>query len=177
VPPLWPWILAGLWLAMVLAVLLTGAGLWLYRRWQNRAVSATLGLAPVIDTRPPEVIAHAELDRIESLALPAQQRIKEHYILVSNCMRQYVEGRYQIPALEQTSGELRAAFRRAGIPMREMNAFMRLFSESDLVKFARYVPAANEIDRLINKARIIIDATIPVPEMETPSESEMEVTA
>lgn len=177
VPPLWPWILIGLWLAMMLAVLLTAVGLWLYRRLQKRSTLVESGLVPVIDTRPPEVIAHAELDRIESLNLPAQQRIKEHYILVSDCLRQYIEGRYQIPALEQTTGELRIAFRGVDISMREMSAFMRLFTESDLVKFARYIPQPDEVGGLIKKARLIVDATTPIPEYESSVELEMEVTA
>ncbi|MBN1995044.1 MAG: hypothetical protein JW953_20280 [Anaerolineae bacterium] len=166
VPPLWPWILAGLWVAMLLAVLLTAGGMWLYRRWQRRSVPVELGRPiPVIDLRPPEVIAHEELDRIEALNLPAQQRIKEHYILVANCLRRYIEGRYQIPALEQTTGELRFAFQRVNTPMREVSVFMRLLFESDLVKFARYLPDPDEVNGLINKARVIVDAT--TPEMKT----------
>jgi hypothetical protein len=177
VPPLWPWVLAGLWLATVLAVLLTLAGWWFYRRWQRRAVPAELAAAPTIDTRPPEVIAHTELDRIEALDLPAQHRIKEHYILVAACLRHYIEGRYEIPAPEQTTGELRDAFRKSEIPMRNVSGFMSLLAESDLVKFARYIPQPADIYGLINKARAIVDATTPEPEPELmPSNLEMEAT-
>lgn len=169
VPPVWPWILAGLWLAMMLAVLLTVAGLWLYRRWQNRPVPAELAPVPFVDTRPPEVIAHAELDRIEALDLPAQQRVKEHYILVSNCLRRYIEGRYEIPALEQTTAEVRTALREAELPMQEVRSFIGILIESDLVKFARYVPGVDEVYGLINSARAIIDDTTPEPETDIPS--------
>jgi hypothetical protein len=177
VPPIWPWVLAGLWLAMALAVLLTAAGLWLYRRWQERPAPAELIPAPFIDTRPPEVIAHAELDRIAALNLPAQHRIKQHYILVAACLRRYIEGRYQIPALEQTTGELRTTFRKSEASMKDVSGFMSLLTESDLVKFARYIPQLDDVNRLIGKARSIVDATTPEPEMElTPSTPEAEVT-
>jgi hypothetical protein len=177
VPPLWPWVLAGLWLATVLAVLLTLAGWWFYRRWQRRAVPAESAPAPIIDTRPPEVIAHAELDRIEALNLPAQHRIKEHYILVADCLRHYIEGCYEIPAPEQTTGELRNAFKKSEAPASDVTGFMRLLTESDLVKFARYIPQPADIYGLINKARAIVDATTPQPESKTiPSSLEMEVT-
>ena len=176
-PPLWPWVLAGLWLATVLAVLLTLAGWWFYRRWQRRAVPAESAPVPIIDTRPPEVIAHAELDRIEALNLPAQHRIKEHYILVADCLRHYIEGRYEIPALEQTTGELRDAFKKSEVPASDVTGFMSLLTESDLVKFARYIPQPADIYGLINKARAIVDATTPKPEFKTiPSSLEMEVT-
>ncbi|MBN1219820.1 MAG: hypothetical protein JXM69_12900 [Anaerolineae bacterium] len=168
VPPMWPWILGGVWLAMVLAVLLTAAGLWVYQRWQNRPIPG-LVTVPFIDTRPPEVIAHAELNRIEALDLPARQQIKEHYILVSDCLRRYIEGRYHLPALEQTTGELRAAFSETEVPLRDVSAFMRLFSQSDLVKFARYLPQADEVYQLIDRARIIVAATTPEPDSEVAS--------
>lgn len=163
VPPIWPWVLAGLWLAMALALLLTAGGLWLYRRWLKRP-AVELAAVPFIDLRPPEVIAHAELDRIEALNLPAQHRIKEHYSLVTDCLRRYIESRYRIPALEQTTGEVRTAFRMASLPVKDVNSFMTIFIESDLVKFARYRPQSDEVNSLIYKARVVVDATTPQPE-------------
>lgn len=161
-PPLWPWVVGGLLLTMVLTGLMVGIGLILYHRRQKGLLVPQM-VAPVIDTRPPHVIAHAELDRIEALNLPAQNQVKEHYSLVDACLRRYIEGRYQIPAMEQTSGEIRFAFKQAGIPTRAVNSFMAIFFESDLVKFARYVPPVEEVSHLIGKARAIVDTTTPRP--------------
>ena len=162
VPPLWPWVVGGLLLTMLLTGLLVGLGLIYYHRRQKRVLVPEM-VAPVIDTRPPHVIAHAELDRIEALNLPAQNQVKEHYSLVDACLRRYIEGRYQIPALEQTSGEIRFAFKQAGVPTRAVNSFMAIFFESDLVKFARYVPPMEEVVHLIGRARAVVDTTTPRP--------------
>lgn len=165
VPPLWPWLLGGLWLVGLLATVLAGASFWAYRRWFRRPAPGVA--APLfVDPRPPEVIARAELDRIEALDLPARNRIKEHYSLVADCLRRYIEGRYGLPALERTTGELRQAFRGAATPAprQRVNAFLDLFTESDLVKFARYIPPREAISRLIPGARRIIDETTPPPE-------------
>ncbi len=162
VPPLWPWVVGGLLLTMLLTGLLVGIGMILYHRRQKHLLVPEM-VAPVIDTRPPHVIAHAELDRIEALNLPAHNQVKEHFSLVDACLRRYIEGRYQIPALEQTSGEIRFAFKHAGIPTRAVNSFMTIFFESDLVKFARYVPPAEEVAHLIGKARAVVDITTPRP--------------
>jgi hypothetical protein len=169
-PPLWPWLVGGSLLAMLLSGLLFGAALWYYHYRRIRPLPAAIS-APVIDTRPPEVIAHAELDRIEALDLPAQNKIKEHYSLVTNCLRVYIEQRYHIPALEQTTAELRAAFRQSTVPMRDVAAFMSLFSEGDFVKFARYQPQLTEVYSLIGRARVIVDATTPAPTPAEPVES------
>ncbi|GAB4430446.1 MAG: BatD family protein [Anaerolineae bacterium] len=159
-PPLWPWIVAGVLLSILVLGLLAGLILWLYDRRRKRAV---LELAPVpfMDTRPPEIIALAELDRIEALNLPAHQQIKQHYSLVDLCLRRYIEGRYQIPALEQTSVELRSAFRRSPARAEDAVEFMDIFAESDLVKFARYVPHADNVRDLVNRARKVVQITTP----------------
>ena len=74
-------------------------------------------------------------------------------------------GRYNLPALEQTTGELRTAFRKSTVPMRDVAGFMSIFSESDLVKFARYQPQLDDVYSLVNRARTAVDATTPAPEV------------
>ena len=176
-PPLWPWIVLGLLLSTLLVGTLVGAGLWAYHRRQQRALISELPL-PVIDTRPPEVIAYAELNRIRALDLPAKNQLKEHYSLVTNCLRQYIEGRYQISALEQTTTELRDAFARSLIPTENVRGFVNLFVEGDLVKFARFRPHIGEAYGLINKAQAMVEVTTPQPEpADARPEPEREVVA
>lgn len=163
VPPVWPLIVAGFLLVITLAGLLVGAGLWLYRR-RTQQVSMPIPLMPAVDNRPPEVIAYSELDRIEALNLPAKNQFKEHYTLVTDCLRRYVEGRYQIPALERTTSEMRTSFALASTPAEHVRDFLNVFMESDLVKFARYRPGAHQAYELIPTARTIVDATTPIPE-------------
>ncbi len=178
-PPLWPWVLAGLLLTMFLGGGLAGTGLWLYHRWKLQTGVSDLPL-PVIDLRPPEAVAYAELDRIESLNLPAKKQFKEHYSLVTDCLRRYIEGRYQIPALERTTGELRTAFAKSLTPVVAVRDFLNVFMESDLVKFARFQPYSQDAYNIIDKARLIVEATTPEPEpVDEPAEldAEMEATA
>jgi hypothetical protein len=175
-PPIWPWVVATILLSIFVLGLLAGLGLWLYDRWRRRA-RLELAPVPIVDTRPPEVIALTELDRIEGLSLPARNEIKEHYSLVDVCLRRYIEGRYQIPALEQTSAELHAAFRKSAIRAEDAAEFMDIFSESDLVKFARYVPHVDNVNNLVNRARQLVHTTTPkvVEVPEEPAALEAEV--
>jgi hypothetical protein len=179
VPPIWPLVLAGLAAGLLVIGAAVGGGLWLYHRWRRQELMPELPL-PMIDARPPEVIAYAELERIETLNLPANAQFKEHYSLVADCLRRYIEGRYQIPALDRTTTELREAFRTAPAPADGIRAFINLFKESDLVKFARFHPSLEEAYTLINRAREIVRITTPlfepVVEMSEPiSEPEVEV--
>jgi hypothetical protein len=173
IPPIWPWLVAGLVAMMLLLGLLVGAALWFYDRYRRR-VRPELAPALVVDTRSPEEIAYAELDRIETLNLPARHQIKEHFSLVDLCLRRYIEGRYQIPALEQTRFELQSAFHRAAVLAEDKAEFMAILGESDLVKFARYLPHADNVAGLIQRARTLVRITTPVPAVEksTPPEAE-----
>lgn len=177
VPPVWPWIVAGFILVLVLVGLLIGAGLWIYHR-RKQQVSMPVPLVPAVDNRPPEVIAYSELDRIEALNLPAKDQFKEHYTLVTDCLRRYIEGRYEIPALERTTSEIRDSFAVSPTPAERVRDFMKVFMESDLVKFARLRPNTHQAYELIPKARTIVDATTPIPEpLDDTLETEPEVVA
>ena len=167
-PPVWPLVLGGLALSLVLAAILYFVGRWAYNRWWPKPQVAEVPEPVFVDTRPPEVIAYTELDRIESLNLPAQDQYKEQYSLVSDCLRQYIEDRYEIPALEQTTSEIQVAFGKSDVPSRFVRDFISLFITSDLVKFARFKPNVNDAYGIVAKARGIVDETTPDPALETP---------
>jgi hypothetical protein len=156
-------------LSLVLGAVV-GTGLWLYHRRKRKEMLLDLPPGPVIDPRPPEVIAYAELDRIAALDLPAQNQFKEHYSLVTDCLRRYIEGRYQIPALEQTTSELRTAFSVALIPSETVRKFLNVFTEGDLVKFARYRPQTHDAYALLDRGRSLIRTTTPTPAPEETKE-------
>ena len=162
VPPIWPLLLASLMLAVLIIGVFAGGGLWLYHRWQHRQMEAEMPL-PVIDTRPPEVIAYEELNRIETLDLPAASQFKDHYSLVTECLRRYIEGRYRITALEQTTNEIEASFSRSTVPAAIVRDFLGLFRDSDLVKFARFQPHVDDAYELTDQARVLVKETTPLP--------------
>jgi hypothetical protein len=153
-PPIWPWILGGLLLVLVLGIVS-----WvLLTRWQRRAPPTNAQL-PSADRRPPHVIAYGELARIASLNLPSRGKVKYHYTLVADCMRTYVEGRYHIPAMDQTTEELVSAFRAVRVERTHSALFRELLTEADLVKFAKLRPPNDRVDAVLARAEHIVDIT------------------
>ena len=154
----WSWLLwaglAGLALALALLALL-----WFMARRRKRA-EATVPTA-VVDLRPPEEIAYEELERIAGLKLVEQGRFKEHYTLTADCLRRYAEGIYGIPAMDRTTAEFHAALRRARVDGQQVSLFKDFLAESDLVKFAKYVPPVEEAQETLPRARHIVDVTKP----------------
>ena len=147
VPAIWPWAAGG---AATLGLLAVAGGLLWRRKFM---VDATLPPQPQI---PPAEVALAELDRIEALKLPAQDRFEEHYVLVSACLRRYLEGRFGIPALDLTTRQIKdlmSARRARGVDLR---GFGHILDDSDLVKFARFLPVEDDAMSVIQQSRDLI---------------------
>ena len=173
-PPVWPWVAAGLALVALLA--------WLGRRFTRRLRrplrrSPQAVPPPPIDPRPPHEIALAELARIEALDLPGQGRHKEYYTLVGDCLRRYLQGMYHIPAMDMTTAEIKQALRHAPLPPEHARRFTALLSDADLVKFARLVPPLEEARALIPRAREAIHLTRPIVLPASPAKAMTEAAA
>ena len=147
VPAVWPWAAGG---AATLGLLAVAGGYL----WRRRSMGDdTLPPQPQI---PPAEVALAELDRIEALNLPSQDRSEEHYILVSACLRRYIEGRFGIPAFDLTTRQIKdmmSTRRSRGVDLR---GFGHVFDESDLVKFARFLPGQDDAITVIQQSRDLI---------------------
>ena len=150
VPATWPWIAGGLVLVGALAV----AGWWAYRRWRGQPL-----LAPAIDTRSPRQVAYDELARIEGLGLLEQSLLKEYYTLVTDCLRTYLEQQFGLPVFERTTSELRILFRGSELAPEHSRRFLDLFTESDLVKFAKFRPGLETARALLDEARDLVAVT------------------
>ncbi|MCP4542336.1 MAG: hypothetical protein GY832_34880 [Chloroflexi bacterium] len=155
-PPVWPWLLLGIFVA----ALLYYAAERLLPRLRRRKEAELEALEPV-DDRPPEIIAYEELDRITTLDLPAQNEFKRHYTLVTDCVRAYIEGVYQIPAMDRTTGELTNALRSARITGEPVSLIRPLLEKADLVKFAKLKPSVKQADTTVTQARYLVDITKP----------------
>jgi hypothetical protein len=119
---------------------------------------------------PPEVIALAELERIAGLNLPARGDYKQHYTLVVDALRRYLEARYGIEAMDRTTYELMDDLDRHRV---HVDGLKSLLDEADLVKFAKFAPRAENAVAAINNAREMVIHTTPVvvtPDPLAPSE-------
>jgi hypothetical protein len=146
-----PWVVAGLVIALV------GAMIYLIiRRTRTRRLLAA------IDNRLPHEVALDELDRIEGLALPDKGQFKQHYSLVSDCMRVYMENRFEVPMMERTTAEIQASLKEADLQPGLSGQVMSLLDISDLVKFSKYTPEVSSAYALLTSARQIVQATLPI---------------
>jgi hypothetical protein len=154
-----------LWGAIALAVLAAVAAVIWWVRRKRRSVVET----PAI-VLPPEVIALAELERIAALDLPSRGDYKQHYTLVVDTVRRYLEARYGVEAMDRTTYELMDDLERRRV---SVDGLEPLLNEADLVKFAKFAPSAESATVALNHAREIVIHTTPVrptPDPLAPSE-------
>lgn len=93
---------------------------------------------------PPHETALNKLRELEEKKLWQQGEIKPYYSALSEIIREYIEGRYNIPALESTTDEIMGRIDITGISSKQREDFRMMMQTCDLVKFAKANPLPNE---------------------------------
>jgi hypothetical protein len=111
--------------------------------------------------KPPHVIALEKLDEIKGKQLWQQDQVKAYYIEMSDVVRDYLEQRYNIQALEQTSEEIFASLKTMDIASEDRNLLRQLLILSDMVKFAKEKPTSLENEKSMENAVSFVKDTQP----------------
>lgn len=110
-------------------------------------------------TEPPHITAIRELEKLNSEKLWQNQRHKLYYTRLTDIVREYMEARYHINAMEMTSDEITEALQEVQIPERSYEKIRRLLSTADYVKFAKYVPNLGDNEMSYNDAYYFVEET------------------
>lgn len=136
----WPWVL--------LAAVLLAVGAALFYAWRRRQA------APPPAPPAPALGSYERARRRLDALPPAATHLKPHYDELANTLRDYLAETYGLPAREQTTrGLAQALRRRPGLPKGAIDRLEAALTLADLVKFADYVPAAEEHAQALDAAR------------------------
>jgi hypothetical protein len=123
-----------------------------------------------IPARPAHEIAFERLDKLDSEQLWQGGKIKEFYSELTDVLREYIELRFNIPALEQTTDEIIQSMRRSPNFSAELvEKTNQVLFLADLVKFAKEKPIGSENDHNMKLVRNFIDETKRTEKPETES--------
>ncbi len=138
-------------LAVLLAILIARRA---FERWRRRAAERKLA------ARPPHEEALKALERLLGKKLIEQGQPKRFCFEISEIFRRYIHGRFDIPAVDLTTEEILPRFDGNGILAESLKPLVRGFlTDTDLVKFARYLPSRDEIDKIVRDTRAFINET------------------
>lgn len=109
---------------------------------------------------PPHVIALRELDRLKADKLWQKDKIKSYYSKLTGIIRKYIERRYQVSAMEQTSNEIIEALLNSGFNNnKQLEQLKILLFSADMVKFAKAKPLPDENETALLNAYIFVNET------------------
>jgi len=118
---------------------------------------------------PPHQLALNEINQLEKEDLPARELWKDYYSRLSGILREYLEARFGLNALEQTTWEVIRDMRCRNLKADAMNLTGEVLSLADLVKFAKYLPELKRSREDLEATKRLIEITRPL-EIETKSE-------
>lgn len=89
---------------------------------------------------PAHVIAIRALEELHNRKLWQNHKYKEYYTHLSDILREYLSDRFGLSAMEMTSDEIIEALKGLTLSDKQRGGVTELLRESDLVKFAKYIP-------------------------------------
>ena len=130
---------------------------FLYIRKRTHTLSGSLEKEN--GTPLPHEVAYEQLAAIEASDWLKRGDMETYHIQIAYVLREYIRGRYQIPALELTTTALLHAMQHAQIGVSYVERIQQLLANCDRVKFASYRPEPSEAVARIADARWIVDET------------------
>lgn len=94
----------------------------------------------ILPAEPAHVTAIRALETLHNRKLWQNSKYKEYYTRLSDILREYLDGRYGVSAMEMTTEEILSAIRKLSLSEKHSSMIAALLRESDLVKFAKYIP-------------------------------------
>ena len=168
----------GFWLLLIILVVVVSA--WWFRRRKTRGDGADH-----VDAGPPPRPAHEvaleAFAALEASSMLERGQVKEYHIEVSDILRRYVEGHFQVHALEMTTWEVLSGLEGVGVDESTRGDFRRFLDQCDMVKFAKVRPSGDDSGKVLVLGRSIVEATLewraPEAEPESAPDADAELPA
>ncbi len=146
--------------SVISSIILIGALVYLgYRLYLKRKETGYFIKTPE-PPRPAHEVALESLEELLKKDFLSDGLIKEFYSDISEIIRRYIEGRYFIPALEETSREILVELNGQDISEEMLLKAKESLELSDLVKFAKYKPSDEENQNVVSWTREFVEGTM-----------------
>lgn len=161
-PRKWYDVIPDWWIWVLVAVLVIALGFVLLRLYRKNGKTLFSKPKPV----PPYELAMQRLSELKDRKLLEKGQTKVYYTDLIDIMRNYLDGRFGINAMEMPSTEILRRLRRnqeTHLSATQIEDVLRL---ADIVKFAAANPSAQEGQSTFNTITKFLEDTKPVPQPE-----------
>lgn len=146
-------------LLIALLVALAIYGLHRYLEARGRHLKDLFKPAP---PEPPHVVAIKALEALHHQKLWQNNKHKLYYSTLTDILRTYIAGRWEVGAMEMTSDEIITAMRQEELPEKARMDLTSVLMDADLVKFAKFTPEAEQNESDYTKVYYFVEETKPV---------------
>ncbi len=140
-------------LVAILAIILI---IYFVRRYRKNKPVFIEPEAPKI---PAHIIAIEKLEKLKQEKLWQEGKLKLYHSSLTDILREYIENRFKIQAMEQTTDEIILGFRNVAIDNESKLKLKQVLLLADLVKFAKEQPLPNENEMSMKNAEDFINGT------------------
>jgi len=137
---------------------------WYLRKRKQKATPKPVVQAPepvFVPVTPPHLLALQKLKRLATEKPWAHGQEMSYYVSLSMIVREYIERRYQVAALESTTMEIMALLKTVPFPAHLEKSLENLLNRTDFVKFAGAIPSKDTHEKNLLVAQEIIEKTQP----------------
>lgn len=151
-----------------ISILIVLIGIALYWRFKKKQPIFVKKAKP---QEAPYITAFRELERIRSEKLWQKEKEKEYYTDLTDTLRSYLEGRFNVLAMEQTTDEIMRDVKEL-VSKEDYKKIEDTLRLADLVKFAKMKPMMDESERCIKEIYAFVDTTKRIPEFDDETDTE-----
>lgn len=161
--PIWWW---GILRWVLLALGLTGLGVgayFAYRKWGYLLhPQSTNDSQPTEPARPCEEVALEKLDIIKAEKVWQAGEIKRYQTQLTDVVREYIAGRFEVSSSEKTSDETLRAMKGLLADRKDLyDNLKQMLTLADLVKFAKWSTTPDENEQSLRSAYDFVHETTP----------------
>ncbi len=148
-----PWI--GL---LLLVAVIAGLLYYFLKKKKKQPAAVTTRLSTTV---PPYEAAMEALESLRAKKLWQSGRVKDYYSELTEIVREYIELRYPVRAMEMTTAEIYAALRQTEVTASSREKLNQVLVLADLVKFAKEQPLPLENEQSFTQSVEFVRETRP----------------
>ena len=149
-----PYLLIGLAAAAVIALLV-----WFILKHERKNKPQKKVVKKTKPKEKPHITALKELEKLKVKKLWQNGQVKQYYSELTDILRTYIDGRYDINAMEMISSDILKELDEMGLPHKLHQELEQTLTIADLVKFAKMEPLPDDHDRCYKQAVSFVQET------------------
>lgn len=153
------WLLENRWLllSIILGIVILIVGIVLFRKYANRPQEEKIEIVP---KEAADVVALRKLDELNTKKHWQNNKVKVYYSELSFIIREYIENRFGINALESTTDEIINMLSiRNTLDSSMQQKLHQVLMLSDMAKFAKQEPVASENEEALKHSYTLVKTT------------------